>query len=225
MDSVPYQDIVLPSIDLSWDQGTVSGTFVAYNVYRRVAGTGDAGWERIAMLTSQAETAYSDYAVASRVVYEYAVTQSANVSGDILESTKQTPPVTGRVAFDWTYGHEVGFPDNWLCYFNLDQNVDVNQDVEFRTAWGRSAPTAFVGELDADAIQISGLPDIQRGAVWSALRSMATRQVVAASPFCFRIGVSGERWFAAIASLGKRSGERQYEAGLTLRQVYYEEAV
>lgn len=222
---MPATDIILPHIDVRWTASETGDTFSQYNVYRRRAGQGDADWLRIATVPYIASSVYRDYAVASRQVYEYTVTALINVSGDLLESEKPDP-VAQSVLFDWTYIHDVRDPGgNYALFFSLDGRTAVQQDVQLHKAWGRAADTAFVGELDAHRLSLTGLPDVYRGFTWEALRSLASRQVTDAGIFCVRPGVSGDRYFANITSLERRNGVRGYEPALEFSETHFDESV
>src|SRR5690606_30147131 len=66
-----------------------------------------ADWVNVASLDDAASPQYTYDRVASGREYEFAVTVTANVFGDVLESDKQSPPVTGSVNLDAWYLQEV----------------------------------------------------------------------------------------------------------------------
>lgn len=215
--------VVLPHILVQWAASTTEQQFVRYNVYRREAG--ETEYVRVAWIDVVGRLDYRDYAVKSRTVYEYTVTISTLYAGEELESLRPDP-VQGSVVFDWTYIHDISDPPEAYCaFYSLSSEVEPEQEVEFRKAWGRQYPTAFVGELEGVTLRIRGLPDVHRGEIWEAMRGVFSKQRTDAALYCVRPGVTGEKYFANIATLSKSVGRAQYEPSVDLVETYFDEAV
>lgn len=214
----------LPSIDISWTQAviTVGGVFVRYNVYRRIGG--ETTWTKIATISTVTVTRYRDFTPSSRVVYEYAVTQEETIGVDTLESAYPTP-VAMHVDFNWTYLHWVSNPLYFVPLYSFNVSEEVQQDVEYKAAWGRTRPTAFIGDLDFSRLRVEMLPDKHRGEVWDSLREMLSLQPTTAAVYCLRVGVSGRRFFVNIDASSRRGQQGTYDAGLGMTETYFEEAV
>lgn len=216
------QKIVLPYAQIAWDIGIVTGgTFVRYNVLRRFAG--ETAYTRIATIADINTLTFRDYAITPRKVGQYYITQTVNISGELIDSLPSE--VTEVVVnFNWAYLHSMLDPSQYVVFFTLDIGEDVQQEVQLRTAWGRSAPTAFIGEADYLNFHISGLPDIIRGTVW-AVRDLASLQVTDAAVYCLRLGIEAERHFVNITNLSRRIGNLDYQPDMAVSEVFYEEAV
>jgi hypothetical protein len=214
----------LPGILVTWQQATLDpgGLFLQYNVYRRVSGT--IPWTRIAILSDVTAHSYRDYAAVSRVLYDYAVTQSEVIGASVIESAVATP-VHGEVGFNWAYLHAVADPSQFVPLYSFSVLEQVNQEVVFRAAWGRTAPTAFVGDLDYSTHRIQGLPDVHRGEIWPALRALLSLQPAAAAVFCLRVGVDATRYFVNIKSAQRQGSQGLQDQTVEFSQVNYDEAV
>lgn len=81
-------------IALDWSGTQPDGFFVEWHVYRRVLGT--SVWEQIQSYTDQYVNTYNDWLVTNGDIFEYAVTQLAGRSGEILESPIQSPAPQGN---------------------------------------------------------------------------------------------------------------------------------
>lgn len=214
---------VLPHIRVTWAETDTTDTFVRYNIYRRPGGETD--WVRVAYVELRERLDYRDYNVASRVVYEYAVTVTTSVSGAEVENPKPTP-VQGRVVFDWTYIHDISNAAEAYCaFYSLESDVASTQDVQFRKAWGRRAATAFVGELEAATLHLRGVPDIHRGPIWENMRTVQSKQRTEGALYCVRPGMSGELYFANIAALSKTSAEGTYTPTVDMVETHFDEAL
>lgn len=224
---VGEQPILLPFVRLTWDEAEVTtpgASFIRYNIYRREAGQSESDWVRIATITDVETISYEDYCIPPRTVCEYAVTQSESISGASIESDKPDP-VTALVEFNWAYLHNVADPTEYVIFFSLDGMEEITQDVQVRAAWGRQAPTAFIGEVDYSQWRVNGLPDVIRGTVWGATRSIASLQRSEAAVYCFRPGITGERYFVNITNLARRLGVLEGTPDIGLVEVHYDEAV
>lgn len=216
--------VTLPHVLVEWSASNTEQQFVRYNIYRRQAG--ETEYVRIAWVDLASRFDYRDYTAQSRVVYEYVVTISTLVAGEELESAIPAVPVQGSVIFDWTYIHDISNPPEAYCaFYSLASDVEIEQEVEFRKAWGRRYPTAFVGELEGATIRLRGLPDVHRGEVWQAMRNVHSQQRLTAALYCVRPGMSGEKYFVNVASLKKSVGRRQYEPQVDLVETFFDEAV
>lgn len=214
----------LPCITVRWNQATITsgGTFVQYNVYRRLPP--ETAWTRIAVIASVSVTTYRDYAAAGHRTWEYAVTQVETIGIDTLESNFPSP-VAGRVDFNWSYLHDVSDPTQFVPLYSFLIDENVQQDVQYHAAWGRTQPTAFVGDLDFSHLRISGLPDEFLGEVWDTLREMLSLQPSSAAVFCLRVGVSGQRYFVNASNAAKRGAQATYDPSIELTEVAFSEAV
>lgn len=213
---------VLPHIEIRWTQAVLSGTFDVYNVYRRLAGATD--WVCIARIADVTTLVYRDYAVTSRETWEYAVTQTEVIGIDSLESAKPTP-VRARVVFDWTYLHPVHDAPSYVPFYTVDISEQVQQDIEYRAAWGRQQPTAFVGDADFSRLQLLGLSDVHRGYVWERLRAAVSLQRTDAAVYCLRVGIDSRRWFVNVSIASRRLGQGSSDPTIELSEVFYDEAV
>lgn len=212
---------VLPSIVIHWDQATVTGTFIQYNIYRRLPGE---AWVRIGTVSTVTVTRFVDWACAAHTYYEYTVTQTETIGVDTLESAYSTV-AHGTVDFDWAYLHSVDDPSVYVPLYSLDITEQVKQDTQVRGAWGRSQPTMFLGDLDFSVLRVNMLPDVQRGNIWTLVREMLTLQPDAAAIFCLRIGESGQKFFVNIDTAQRGGFRGQYDSDLSLVEVHYSEAV
>lgn len=218
------QNVILPRIRISWATPTGSGTFVAFAVYRKIAGAADSAYVRIAIVIDETVLLYDDYAAAPYTSYQYAVTQHRSISGDVTES-EFPDPVEAMLKFNWTYIHDAANPESFVLLFGFNSQETVVQDVQVKAAWGRSAPTAFIGELNYSTLRLSGLPDVHRGPVWEALRALAALQETAGITLCLRNGVAGTRYFGTITGFNRRSDQGMYAPDVDFSETAYEEAV
>lgn len=77
-------------IDINWSMMQPDGFFTQWTVYRRE--TGDSDWHILAVYTDPAITVYHDWLANTGTSWEYAVTQTAGRSGELLESVQEPAP-------------------------------------------------------------------------------------------------------------------------------------
>lgn len=221
---------ILPHLLVEWDPYAEADVFVQYNIYRREAG--ETTYTRIATETTEATTTYRDYKVASRTVYEYAVTVSATIGADTLESDKQDPPVNGGpFCFEFIFLHDVPVPaTNFAQVFSLDSSQRRQQDLNVRPVWGRQQPTAFVGEAEFAEFTINGLPQQHTGIqpgdiVWDDLIALQTLQRTTGSVLCLRLGFSGELFFGTLVRVSRRNAQQTNVPAFEFVETFFDEAV
>lgn len=217
----------LPGNVLQWD-AVVPGpgqTFVQYNVKRRRAAHSDAfgrtvpagPYVRIAVRDITAR-AYADHHTGSGVRYEYAVTWTADVSGDVLESEEQEPPVAGEVAWRGGFIHDPADPAVYAPVLAREVGVEQHQQQTTLRARGRREDTVFVGEGFGRAYEVGVIPtQIHDRVPYERLRAMLDRQFAGAT-YCLRLGHSGEVVFGRLDAL-----RRQDRTGLSLPAVRFHE--
>lgn len=218
--------VVLPHARILWEIGTTTpgAEYVRYNIYRRIVGpSGPSDWVRIATIEDQSVTHYEDYAIPPQTVCEYSVTQSESTSGTLIEADKPDP-VSTSVFFNWAYLHNMFDPTDFVVFYALEHDETVEQDIALRQAWGRQAPTPFVGDADHLTMRLRGLSDPIGGSVWAS-RGLASLQRSSAAIYCLRLGVQGERFFVSITGVSRRVGQRDYSPELQLSEVSFVEEV
>lgn len=213
----------LPGVLVEWDQIVPGGgeTFVRYRVYRRKGGETD--WTCIASIATIATVVFTDYAIASRIVYEYAVIWEATVGAETLFSARQTPPPNARTVFDFTWIHDVATPSQCIRIDNESGRQTARQALDFGQTWGRTSPVAYAGEALERVLSINGL-DLQRKhpAEWSKFEELVTSQADG-TIFCIRKGIDRERMFCAWDGLGKTFSRQTYRIDGLFREVHYDE--
>ncbi len=216
----------LPGLRLKWNLWVPGGgqTFVRYNVYRREPPA--AAWTRIAAITDNGTITYTDYAVRSGAVYEYAVTVTAHVGADDIEGAKQSPPPNGVARFEGNFLHDTAAPaTNYAQLLAHDIALRQEQDIDFQQVWGRTAPTAQVGQAIAHRVTVSGLPVAHRSDEWDEIASLVRRQRDTASTLCLRLGRARHLLFCQVAVSDKAIAQKTFDPSLELQEVFYNEAV
>ena len=214
----------LPNLYLTWTPSTEPlSSFLRYQVYRRVLG--DAAWVKVARITDRSIAFFQDFAAASGVSYEYAVTVvKAADDGEEVESAFPTS-VSAAVTFIDSFLHAVRTPSVYAQIDVQSQSLPVAQDVVMVQVWGRSAPTAHVGTVESTQVQFkiqdSWLTD---SALWVALRAIVPVQRTAGTVLCYR-DARATRLFCQIVALQRDDTFVGYGASGTLQEVYYQEAV
>jgi len=225
----------LPGLHVTWDASEPSAgeTFVQYNVKRRRAAHTDAfgrevaagPYVRIAALADIDATAFSDHHTGSGISHEYAVTWTANVSGDLLESDEQEPPGTGVVSWRGAYLHDPADSDVYTQLLVREISVDQQQEQSVLRARGRREDTVFVGEGFARLYEVTPVTErIQERGAWERLRGMLDRQFTGAS-YCLRIAYSGDVVFGTLEALRVQDRTALNEPAFRFRETHFEEAV
>lgn len=217
-------DPELPGVRVRWTRVVpgVGETFRSYSVVRRV--DGEATWEVIRTIADITVTRYDDYTFAPRATLEYGVIWTAANGADTLVSLPQTPAPRARIDFDWTFMHDVLDPRNWVVYFSLEQQEDVQSDRTFQRLWGRQQPTLFIGEDEHSVFRMKALPDGYGGDVWDGASTLFSRQRLAGSTICVRNGIAGYMKFCSFDSLSRDMGQAQYSADAQLVETFFDES-
>lgn len=217
----------LPFLWLRWSAVSPAGaeTFVSYDVYRRKAG--EVAWTRIAAIDDRLDVQYKDYGVISRQWYEYAIVWEAQTASGILVSPFQTPPPISMVRYDWNFLHEYDNPSFWVPLLAFDVNVTSTADVQYRRAWGRRKPTAFVGEGWSESIEVTGLEQMRANKErWDQFRNLISRQYTAGSVLVLRSGIDRTLHYVQLSQVSRGTvNQLQYTPSLSLQEVHYDEAV
>ncbi|MBM4414895.1 MAG: hypothetical protein FJ035_01190 [Chloroflexi bacterium] len=225
----------LPGLLVSWDaaEPTIDEAFVQYSVKRRRAAYTDAfgraiaatTYVRIAVLDDIDGTVFTDHHTGSGVEHEYAVTWTANVSGDVLESEEQEPPVAGTVSWSGGYLHDPADPSVYTAVLVREAGVEQQQEQTTLRARGRREDTLFVGEGFQRAYEVTPANDpIRDRGAWDRLRAMLDRQFSGAS-YCLRIAYSGEVVFGRLESLRVQDRTALTQPAFKFSETHYEEAV
>jgi hypothetical protein len=216
----------LPGLRLSWDAITVDGseTFIRISVFRRNP-VETTAWTRIACLTDAAVVEFIDYAVASRVVYEYAVIYEASDSNDeVYYSARQSPPPSARQQFDYVWLHEVDDPSRALHILSTDLQTVDDLGPAFAPTWGRTTQTAYTRQMIERRFVIAqGEMSRRNPLAWSTARALMERQNALGKTFCLRLGVDRERYFVVMETAPRTMAEASYTATFQFTEVYYEE--
>ena len=220
----------LPGLRLAWlawvepvTPPEQAQTFLRYNIYRREPP--ETAWVRIGIVEVQSTAAYTDYAVRSGAVYEYTVTVTVTVNATTPEGVKQAAPARGRALFDGNFLHDANEATEYAQVPSYQVQVEQQQDMQFQRVWGRTAPTAQVGEVIANHVTISGLPDAYRREQWRDIVALTARQRDVAAMLCLRLGRAQTLMFCQVAGAGRALGQKSYDPSIELQEVYYNEAV
>jgi hypothetical protein len=95
-------------VQLNWDTVSLKAghTFVRYNIYRRLSGSGDAEWGYVASVDSIGTSQYNDWWAGHGINYQYRVTNCTSKSGIDIELESPDDPDGGS-----------------FCEMNLDTDV------------------------------------------------------------------------------------------------------
>ena len=210
---------MLPQLRVSWlpVEPTEGETFVQYNVYRDGL--------RIAVIDDVGVTSFLDHLAVPRTQHVYAVTWTANVSGDVLESEPQDAPVSASVAFRGGWLHEVASPDLATPLLVREAGVTSDQELTYRRARGRSLPSAFVGAGRGRDLRLTPAPEsLGDPALWAFLRDLQARQFEAGALLCLRLGYrEGERYFVQLDGLEEQHASGLDRVRLGFREVHFDE--
>lgn len=219
----------LPCNVITWDEVTpgVGETFQRYSVRRRVAGSGVAGWKRIAVVSEVDTTTFTDYCVQPGVGYEYAVTWTALVTGPAyLTSSVQDPPTPAIANYDWLFIHVVGDPDSFVRFDSWDADIALLQDVGTFQTWGRQRPTAIIGEVETRRAVVPAIDRWYKDREpWDDLRALVTKQRTNGAIFCARFGRHEELLFCQIERPRRQLRQKTYGQDIALVEVYYDDTV
>lgn len=214
----------LPHAYLTWTASTEPlATFLRYQVYRRAQG--ETAWLKLARITDRGISYYQDYLAGSGVTYEYAVTQVSDVAGEEVESAFPAP-VSAALVIRSLFLHDVASPSNYAEIRGQATTLTLQPSVEYVQPWGRTAPVAHVGGVQAYVLDVSMTDswDGQRD-VWRAIANLMTRQRENGAVLMAR-QMRDVRLFVAIDSADRDDRTQVlYSAGVRLREVYHREDV
>lgn len=209
---------ILPCIRLAWGEPTIDpgDTFVAYRIYRRLAGSGDS-YVLLDSVTAQATRTYDDCRVSSITAYQYSV----RLETEAAESADSTEQPAETQDFDHTWIHL------WLDpTVNLRLEPDTTRlsiDADIRTApvfGARAEVIAGYGEDQAyDALFIN-YPRVLADGRWAALIALVDAQRDEVSPVVVRLGRAREMFQGVLEiSQFRRDGLKQYQPRVRVHQV------
>lgn len=202
-------------------------TFVQYHVKRRRAAHADAfgravpagPYVRIAVIDDLSVHAYTDHHTGSGVGHEYALTWTASVSGDLLESDEQAGPPASAATWHGAFVHDPADPVVYATVLAREVGVEQRQQQAALRVRGRREDTMFVGEGFGRTYELGLAPSvISDRTAYDRLRAMLDRQFAGAA-YCLRIGHSGEVVFGRLDAL-----RRQDRTGLALPAVRFHES-
>lgn len=219
----------LPRVALRWDQVVPSGTetFVRYSVWRALSNpaTTAGAWERVASITDVATTSYEYTCPPSFAPVWYAVTWTAiDSNGDSLTSIRQSPAPFATLRFDWTFIHDPANPDSFVAFYTFDVVDAPDEEHSFTRAAGRELPTKFIGQGNGRTVSLEGLPDLQRGEMWSRLYALRAAERTGAT-LCVRVGRARLRIFAGTDNMRRAVSQQQEQTTVDLVETHYSEAV
>lgn len=221
--------MALPGLLVDWNAAVPTGgqVFLRYNVYRRVFGEPTTTWIVVFQTTDSGVTSYTDYAISSGVSYEYAVTWVANVAGVEFESAFQDPEPTAVHAFEHVFIHNFNTPANFVEIDTSEQIRVARQDrVEMVKPWGRSSPTAHVGEADFRHVDVTAWESwAERGALWGNLEQVIEDQREEGAVLVLRLGYAQEKYFCALRTLRRADQDTSGRPTLSLVETHYEEGI
>lgn len=183
-----------------------------------------ADWTLIKTETSQTRLAHTDRRAWSRQVYQYAVTVTANLFGDALESDKQTPPLQDSNTQTELAIHNVHDETDYVLLSARAQAVAPAQEVGYVLARGRTKRTAQYGELEDSRIRIDLVPHLLSDRTdWQQLRKFFTKQREAGAVFCVRPHHAAEGWYAQIDKLPRGDDVALWSTGIELAEAFVDE--
>ena len=195
----------VPGIYVGWSSPSRGGfTLRTYTVYRRVSGTTE--WHRV---HSSAARGWTDYAVGSGVVYEYAVTWTGGLSAFMFESSRQSSPTAASVTFAGAYFHT---PDASRHVEILIEQIaqTPKQTIATHKVRGRPAPVGYVGEAHATSyrlhLAIAAIDDVDR---WDAIAAAHEAQVSGGDVYIFRREATAHHVLITRLSRRRAAGKAQ----------------
>lgn len=184
-------------------------------------------WVNVVTVTDQGTPSYAYESPASGQNYEFAVTVTANVFGDIIEGEKPTA-VHDSVTFDDWYLQEVGIDGPHFAYLSSGSaSVEVRQEISYVRPRGRVAPSAQIGEYEARRVTLSGVPRYHESerAEWERLYDLVRRQRTTGAVLLLRPPHVPERYFGQVDPTSRSDTVPSYGFRLDLQEVHYDEAV
>lgn len=148
-----------PFIQVVWQAGSVSAgqVYVQTLIRRRLHGT--TPWLTIAAVTPITATSYNDYTAIPGAEYDYAVVTQTTYGLDTLTSLEQSPPAAAELDFRGVWIHLVAAPTvTNLLYHAQSGGSQPAQDSRLIPVWGRSEPTAHVGQQQWQEWTFVGAP-------------------------------------------------------------------
>ncbi len=171
--------------------------------------------------------AYRDYQVHRGTIFEYAVTQSVQVGGDVIESVKQSPPVADSVTYETTFAHVVGNdPEATYVQFENAETIQLGaeQKQEFLQPWGRAEPVAYIGEAKKRRFSITAFESFtETNELWDVLYALLESQK--GTVLCLRPAHSQERIFCTLVNPGRADRSTFGHPTSVFQEVFYSEVV
>lgn len=217
---------VFPRIRVSWDEmfPCAGQDFVRYEIHRRLGGATD--WDRIADVEDSAITYADDVSCISGTVYEYSVVWVGDEAGDSIISDETSPPLVGVIDFDHLWIHTVGDPMTNVRLNALESQQEVIQDQEYLRAWGRRAPTAFIGSELYSRMTVPGLGGLLHDTrEWSKLFAMMEAQRDTGAVYMARFGRARFRMFCQISGLSRDHQQASQQPRVELTEVQRDDIV
>lgn len=219
-----YDPTELPGVWLKWNAVAVPGTekFIAYEVRRREAG--ETAWAALARITAASQTSYVDRTVKPYTSYQYAVVYYAdNSTPQTLVSAIQSPLPVGMTRFDFAFVHSTALPSLYVQLPSEEGDAAPRQDVAYEATWGRTVPTAFVGEQLAHTITLRGLEQLRASPrQWQKVIDLYESQALG-DTLCLRMGIDRERYFAILNTSPKSLTQKSWAATFAFQEVYFDE--
>jgi hypothetical protein len=220
----------LPGILVTWNQVTPGGgeAFATYDVRRRLAGS--TVWKSIALLGVISTTRYVDANVAPRVTYEYSVVWRAITGVATLQSADTTPAPAVSVDFEFNFLHTASIQTDsadfaWLRLDSWQATKEVAQDIRYVQPWGRSTPTAYVGQALSHRITVPVHPDLlTKRKRWQTLLGLVAAQRDEGAILCLRFGRARELYYVTVAGLDGDVSQKSEEMRLGFVETFFEDA-
>ena len=222
---------VLPGIRVSWAQVTEGPgeTFLTYAVRRRREG--ETVWVTVAELGDITDTAWTDYNVEPRQRYEYSVVWRAASGVSILQSADTSPAPVASVDFEFNYLHTASLDPTdedftWIRLDAWDVSEAMEQEIRYVQPWGRSLPTAYVGQRLGAVITVPLREDLlTRRTRWERLQKLLELQRDRSAVLMARFGRARESRFVTIASLRAERSQKGEAPQLRLVETHYVEGI
>lgn len=221
----------LPSVKVNIPTATLGANevFTRYSIWRRVRDGSDpsATWERIGSETNRLATSFLDTTLPLYKVVEYDVTFSVHntSSGFDLSSAHHTTVPYAYLDNPFTYLHDPSDPTGFAVYYQFEGSIDPVDDIEEALFWGNAEPVLFIGDASYDRVNLPGLPDVNRGELWSKLQTLRAAQRTSGAVLCLRIGEQGKKYFCGLTRASEQLSQGQYVPTLDLVEVKHSEAV
>jgi len=213
----------LPGLQLRWTQPTpgASEAFIKYAIYRReplpsATYPNLTPWTHIQDIASIATTTWTDYEVRSGVTYQYRVFYVASVGIETRISDAVTN--AGQVKWDWLWLHQQEDPTNQVCFFSFSADEDMEQDIDFKQAWGRQSPTARIGDTETRRWRVTGEPLVKRKR-WDELVALISAQRTEDALVVARFGRARVLAYCQVISPTRNIGQKGYAPAIQLVEV------